>query len=177
MEATSSFAWVHSVPGPQSVLARKGGSCCLPSWERLGDVPVQTAISPGVKRSHWERTHIYSFPHGNDPEIPACLSTFSQALLEWEPGVSLIQPEQDSHLHSTTLPLVTPLVTLPGKYQHLKLSYYWTFLPACCVLPLQWKHLKIRLFCSSPSSHTWRGVLYWVGLPGQYPGQLMNEQG
>lgn len=64
-------------------------------------------------------------------------------------------------------PLVTPLVTLQGKYQHLKLSYYWTFLPACCVLLLEWKHLKIHLFCSLPYFHTWRSVLYCVGLPSQ----------
>lgn len=41
----------HTVSGPQSVPAKKAGSSCLPFRERLGDLPVSTAIHPGVKRS------------------------------------------------------------------------------------------------------------------------------
>lgn len=69
------------------MLAGEAGSSCLPLRERLGDVPVQTAIYPGVKRRDRERTHIYSFPRGNDPETPTCLSAFFQAVLEWGPVV------------------------------------------------------------------------------------------
>lgn len=151
MEDTSPLLWVHNVSGPQSVLAGKAGSSCLPLRERLGHVPMQTAIYPGVKRRDGERTHIYSFPHGNDPEIPACPSAFFQALLEWGPvvywpGLGLRKTS------SLTIPTCTPSHPLssdsPGPIPASKvnLTIRCSLLLAVCILPLEWKHLEKRLF-------------------------------
>lgn len=94
------------------MLAGKAGSSCLPLRERLSDVPVQIAIYPGVKRRDTERTHIYSFPHGNDPEIPACPSAFFPGTAGVGACCFLTRPvaQQDC----LTIPTCTPSHSLSG---------------------------------------------------------------